>query len=147
MIRKRAASNGPSLGRKRPKRACGTAKRYRNFFYAALHQSSTDRLSLDLGPIVGENSRFGRGPKSAFDCERLPPRRRDPDLANLDQRVASYDYSPLGCRKPRADQTREHPPAEAMAMNKHFLRSAMRTAGQQIQRPALLRAESAFART
>src|SRR6266849_1946535 len=79
---------------------------------------------------------FMRGLRSFLD--RPPPRIRDHDLANLDQRVAGHDHSSLHRRKPSTDEARQHPPSEAVAVPEQFLSGAMRVAGQQPQRAALL---------
>ncbi len=76
--------------------------------------------------------------------DRPSPRRRDHDLANLDRRIAGHDHSSLHCREPSDDETREHPPAEAMAVHKQFLSGAMQAAGQQLKCTTLLRAEAAL---
>jgi hypothetical protein len=85
-----------------------------------LHQSSTDRLSLDLGPIVGENSRSGRGPKSAFDHERLPPHFRDMHLGDIDYPAAAADFPKCHDYKAAVSQTANRGAADARAQPRTF---------------------------
>jgi hypothetical protein len=70
--------------------------------------------------------------------DRPPARTCDHDLADLDRRIAGHDHSSLHGRKPGTDEAYQHPPRKAVAVRKQFLGGAMRAAGQELQRAALL---------
>src|SRR5215470_13549249 len=78
--------------------------------------------------------------------DRPPPRRRNPNPHYLNRLPVSDHHLALSCREPAPNKAREHCPAEAEATGEHLLVDAMRAAGQQLQSPALLRAEATFSR-
>ncbi len=102
---------------------------------------------LDFVPRVAldESSAHAISP-SIFGSESIPPRAGDPDADHLDRSAASLHVLEPRCREPAFDEVSDHVAVEPMNEHEQLICSALRIAGEQLQRLALLGAEPRLAR-
>jgi hypothetical protein len=94
-------------------------------------------LDVVPGVALNEASAHCINP-SIFGSESVPPRACDPNADNLYRSVASLHVLSPCHRKSAADETGDHVAIEPKEEHKQFLGGALRIAGKQLQRPALL---------